>query len=513
MQSKTSNINWQEGWDHIASQLSNFTGTFIGDSFGKISRSIQDLETTMNETWSGNQSGDSALGGYVAETRHSGSFNINATIKGSEFRTHVGVDERHDIASPDIIGSWGEDFGLKYMKDAQSSANAQAKSFFQRYCEYKSNNPDLSIEDYMKLKNFPEDTPLMDSIYGGQTRIIPADQLEAAKEYLRWKIAKEAMTRPEQVQRYQETLDNLQSVVMAPDGTQSVELTKEQSQKLARLAREGKYRAYSDQFCSDDILKWNDYVGRSLEAGATAATITFTMKMAPVIWKMITEMVDRGEIDPKKLKQGGLEALPATAESFIRGGVAAMFTLAYETGKLGDIFKHMSPEQVPTVIGALTVVAISTIKDAIALSQHEITPQEFVARTQQTIFVTSCAVGLGFAAQTLLPALPFAYFIGNVVGTVVGTITFKLIDNVFVALCVENGYTFFGLVHQDYALPEDVLKELNIDWNEVDANSVDETKIDVMDVDMNDIDQCEGDYVKMLSRGVFKVHHIGYLYR
>lgn len=512
MQSKTSNINWQEGWDHIASQLSNFTGAFLGDSCGDISHAIQELENNIN-AWQGNISPDNQLGGYVGEPKSSGSFNVNAAIKGSPFRTHVGVSERHDLASPDIISNWGENFGLKFMKDAQASANAQSKSFYQRYCEFEHANPGITVQEYLKQKNLPEDTPLFDSIYSGQTRIIPADQLEAAKEYLRWKIAKEAMTRPEQVQRYQETLDNLQSVIIAPDGTQSVELTKEQSRELARLAREGKYRSYGDQFCSDDILKWNDYVGRSLEAGATAATITFTMKMAPVIWKMITEMVDRGEIDPEKLKQGGLEALPATAESFIRGGVAAMFTLAYETGKLGDIFKHLTPKQVPTVIGALTVVVISTIKDAIALSQHKITPQEFAVRTQQTIFVTSCAVGLGFAVQALLPAFPLAYFIGNVVGTVVGTITFKLIDNVFVALCVENGYTFFGLVHQDYALPEDVLKELNIDWNEVDANSVDETKMDVMDIDMNDIDQCEGDYVKMLSRGVFKVHHVGYLYK
>lgn len=512
MPNNYSKIAWFKGWNKALSHLSDFVGSASGDSWGKISQSIQELENNMN-AWEGNLSPDDPLGGYVAESRISGTFNINAAIKNSSFHTHVGISERHDLASPDIISNWNEDFGLKFMKNAQSSANAQATSFFQRYCEYAKDNPNVSVSDYLEIKGLPDDTPIFDSIYSGQTRIIPADQLKAAKEYLKWKIAKEAENRPDQVGRYQDVLENLQSVIKAPDGTQSVELTKEQSRELARLARERKYRAYADQFCSDDILKWNDYINRGLKAGATAAVITFSIKMLPVIKKMISELIEQGEIDCDTLKASGLDAIPATTESFLRGGVAAVLTLGYETGKFGDIFKLIKPEQVPSIIGALTVVTFSIIKDAYSLATHKITPQEFMLNTQQTFFITACAVGTGIWVQTLFPLMPFAYFLGNIVGTVVGSLTFKVIDNIFVALCVENGYTFFGLVKQDYTLPEEVLKELNIDWQQVDSLSIDTTRIDECEIDCINIDECDADYIKMMSRGVFKIHHIGYLYR
>lgn len=498
----------EEGWEFV----SGYTGSFLGDSCGKISSAIQNLQDSMNE-WAGNNLGDDQLGGYVAETHTSGSFNVNAALRGSNFKTHVGIDERSTLASPDIRSNWGDDYGLKFLKDATSSAKAQAKSVFERYSEYKYMNPDASIQEYLRSNNLPEDTPLSDPIYSGQVRIIPADQLETAKEYLRWKIAKESLTRPEQVARYQETLDNLKSVIEAPDGTKSVELTKEQANELARISRKGEYRAYADNFCSEDALAWQDYLGKSLKAGATAALITFTMKMAPIVIKMITEKVEEGEIDRETLRQGGLEAIPATAESFIRGGVAALFTLAYESGKLGDIFKFVTPEQVPSVIGALTVITISAIKDAFALSQHRISPQEFIARTQQTVFITAAGVGIGLALQALMPTVPFAYFIGNMVGTIMGKLTYNLIDNLFIAICIKNGYTFFGLVDQNYTLPDEVLKELNVDWNQVDEISMDSSELDVCEYDAVNLDECETDYIRMLSRGVFKVHHIGYLYR
>jgi hypothetical protein len=36
--------------------------------------------------------------------------------------------------------------------------------------------------------------------------------------------------------------------------------------------------------------------------------------------------------------------------------------------------------------------------------------------------------------------------------------------------------------------------------------------IDEAELDSVDIDEVEGDYIKVLRRGVFKVHHVGYLY-
>ncbi len=498
--------DFQEGWNEVLEHSSNYTGSLLGDNCGRISEAIQDLEETLNKV-QGKNTPSGQLSGNMAEFWHAGTFNINAAMQNSVNQTTV--EESNGLASVDISSSWGEDFGLKYMRDAAASAKEQSISWFQKYKEFTfETGKDISFEDYCTIKKIPDTAVLNDPIYQGQVRIIPADQYNDAIEWLKNKIAKEELTRPEQVKRYKDTLELLQKVIKSPDGVESIELTKEQAIKLADLGKQGKVEAYDTHFCTE--LEWQTIVGRSLKAGATAAIITFVMKMAPEIIKIVSKMIKEGEVDADELKELGWKALPATGESFIRGFIASSLTLAYENGKFGNML-HIKPEMVPSVIGVLTVITISTIKDSILLSKGKISQQEFLVNLNRTLFVSGCAYGLGVLAQAVIP-IPFAYFIGNFVGTLIGSFSFKYIDNVFVAICVEKGYTFFNLVRQDYTLPDEVLKELGIDWANVDEIYLDETIVDDVDIDEISIDECEGDYIKVLHRGVFKVHHVGYLY-
>ena len=186
------------------------------------------------------------LKGDIFEFGESDTFNIYAALNDSKFKTVV--DRSHDFASADITSNWGDSFGLKNLRNAQASAKAQATSYFERYCEYKSTSgrTDLTFEDFLRERNIdPNDVLKYESIYNGQIRIIPKDQLEEAISYLKFKIAKEAENRPEQVARLQETLDKLETKIKAPDGTQSVEFTKEETEEIARLAKEGKFENYN----------------------------------------------------------------------------------------------------------------------------------------------------------------------------------------------------------------------------------------------------------------------------
>ena len=172
----------------------------------------------------------------------------------------------------------------------------------------------------------------------------------------------------------------------------------------------------------------------------------------------------------------------------------------------------MNPEAVPGVIGALTVIAISTIKDSVSLVLGKMAQQEFIFNLNKNVFVTGCAVGFGIALQSLIPALPFAYFIGNAVGTLVGSFAFNGIDNLFISLCIRKGYTFWGIVKQDYSLPDEVITELGIDWTKVDELYSDEVSVDETAIEAVDLDETELDYIHMLRRGVYKVHCIGFSY-
>lgn len=501
--------DFQEGWDVAREHAADYTGSMLGDNCGKISDAIQNLEDTLNK-FNGYKTPIGQLSGNMAEHSHAGTHNINAAIQNSPYKATV--LESHEFASADIITNTGDEYGLKYLRNASASVNEQSMSYFERYCKYKAatQQPDLKFEDFLQKRGIsPDDVLEHDPIYQGQARIIPSDQYEEAVRFLREKIAKLKLTRPELVAKYQDTLDNLQTVIKSPDGVTSVALTKEQAKELAKLAKEGKVKIYDTKFCNE--LRMQEILGRSLKAGMTAALITFVLKMTPEILKIISGMVKDGVVDAEELKKAGLKALPATGDSFLRGFIASSLTLAYETGKLGNLLK-IKPEMVPSVIGALTVIVISTIEDSIKLANGKITKEEFILNLNRSVFVSGCAIGAGALLQSLLPAIPFAYFIGNMVGTLIGAFGFKLIDNAFVSLCVNHGYTFFCLVKQDYTLPEEVLKELGVDWMQVDEVYLDSATMDEVEIDSVDIDEVEGDYIKVLKRGVIKVHHVGYLY-
>ena len=105
---------FSEGWLEATDRLSEFIGSFTGDRCGTISRSIQVLQDDINQ-FEGFKTGNGQLSGNVAEFWHADTHNINAVLKGSDFRAIV--LESHDLASADLSSNWGEKFGLKYLKD------------------------------------------------------------------------------------------------------------------------------------------------------------------------------------------------------------------------------------------------------------------------------------------------------------------------------------------------------------------------------------------------------------
>lgn len=71
---------------------------------------------------------------------------------------------------------------------------------------------------------------LFESLYKGQSRIIPADQLDASKQYLEGQINKlpplgSGDLTDAQIKAYQETMESLSDRLHSPDGVQSKPLT------------------------------------------------------------------------------------------------------------------------------------------------------------------------------------------------------------------------------------------------------------------------------------------------
>lgn len=63
----------------------------------------------------------------------------------------------------------------------------------------------------------------------------------------------------------------------------------------------------------------------------------------------------------------------------------------------------------------------------------------------------------------MITICPFAYLLGNFVGSFVGSFAYIAVDKAFISFAVYSGWTFFGVVKQNYILPDNVIEELGID--------------------------------------------------
>lgn len=434
-------------------------GSYRAESYvGRISDACKELEDNINK-FKGFETGIKQLKGDIQEFRSSGTFNINAALNESEYQTVV--DRSHGYASADITTNWGEEYGLKALYNGTVSAKAQSISQFQRFMEYRaiSGRTDLTFENFLIEKGLdPEKVLASDPIYSGQMRLIPSDQLEEAIAFLKKQIANKSITNPDEVRRYQETLDKLTARITAPDGTQSAEATTQELLDIAEKAKRGEYDAAEDGFSTEQLVKIEHILNQGIKAGLTAATITLVLKTAPEIYKCLDELLSNGSVDEEQLKELGFAALDGSTEGFIRGFVSATVTTSCSAGLWGEALKTVSPE----VVGAMTVIIMNTLKDSFLLAKGTLTKDEFTYNLQRNIFVTACGLGGGAVLQACLPMIPFAYLLGNFVGSMVGSFAFVAYDKAVLSYCVSSGSTFFGLVNQDYTLPDEVLREVGV---------------------------------------------------
>lgn len=483
--------SYKEGYDAFIRCSGGTYGANTGQQYvGAVSEACQLFEDSIN-AFKGNAKQTKILKGDIAEFLHGETFNINAILKHSKYK--VDVNRVTDFASPDISSNWEKVFGLKYCRDAQSTAKAQAQSTIeynlQHGTSHEANNPYASI-------------------YQGQTRIVPAEQLKGIKDYLRDKIAKEELIRPEQVERYKETLERLSTKIKAPDGTESVEWTTEDAALIAELAKKGEFDAAEWGYSTEQLIKLEHIRNEGLQAGITAATISLVLKIAPEIWKCISQLADNGYIDEEQLRATGFAAISGATTGFCNGFIAASITTACKSGALGASLKSANPN----VIAALTTIVTQTMYDSFLVVKGDLTQQELAWNLSRNIVVTGIGVGMGCLTQALLPAIPFAYMLGNFVGTFIGSFAYTATDNAIMSFCIDTGYTFFGLVEQDYTLPQEVLDELGVECFEYEKYYTEQMKYDTFTFDEFKPDFYDADFISILRRGVIGVHKIGYYY-
>ncbi len=450
---------FKEGYEFSAKSIGSGWGAIAGDRYVRdVNSAIDKLINDIN-SFEGFKTKSSMLQGDIAEFWHAGTFNIDAALKGNNSRAYV--DRSHDFASPDISTNFGDSYGLKYYHDGAASAKAQAKSIFERYKEYTAKGGKDSLDKFLEDRGYTDiESILNDPIYSGQKRLIPRDQLEEATEWLKKKIEKEKVNRPEQVKRYQETLDLLEDRIRDAKGTESIPLSREDAQKLADLAKQGKATAKKLGLTTEQLITYEYILQQALKAGTTAATISIVMKVAPEIMRAISYLIQNGEVEEDKFKTIGFAALSGGANGFISGSASAGITAACKAGFLGEAAKSIRTDVIATAV----VIAMDAMKNAFNVSCGKKNSREMADDLVRETFIASVSMVSGGVVQALLPALPaLGFMLGNFVGSVAGGMMFTKGYNFALSFCANTGFTMFGLVRQDYVLPDDVMQQIGID--------------------------------------------------
>ena len=507
----------KKGWEFTAQNMGVSHSVLKADAYvGRVDDAIKQLEKDINAK-QGTAEKVGSLKGFIAEYFHADTFNIDAALKDSASRAKIEKSNAH--ASVDVSTNFGKDYSMKYYRNADESAKQQAKNVIQAYHDYLRNprttKAPMTFEEYIKKYGYSDDmNDLLLSVYRNQYRVIPSDQLKEAQKKLRdWIATESKKTTPNReavLRNYEETLEKLRDRIEDGKGVASTPLTKEESEVIAALAKEGLFKAEDFGFSLEDLITKEYIMQQALKAGYTSAVITLVFQLAPEIYKAIDYLIKTGEIDVEQLKNIGKKGLSAGAESFIKGSISSSLTIACEAGKLGASFKNLQPQ----TIGAVTLIALDSVKYSIFVAAGKMSAQEMGSQLTKEVIISSASIVGGNIAQSLLPQLPvLGYMLGSFVGSVVATVTLNIGEKYLISFCIDTGFTCFGLVTQDYTLPQEVLDEMGINTIPLKRTEVKRSEIKRVEIARTEVKriQLETIDIRILERGLIGVNKIGYV--
>ena len=482
-----------------------------------VRKDIQDTLNILNTDVKGSKKRIGNLQGDMAEYFFARIFNLKARASGSPYRAEVlrstklgSVDViiyKTDGAGNAIPGS-ARTYSLKYYKSGKGAAAQQARTFGGEYKAALSRkmkkDPTITAENYtfddflkernLDNKGISEETLL----YGDQTRLIPKAKITSARKYLNDLLKKE--TDPERRQNIQTVLDLLTDAMNSPDGkVGDIKLTRSKSEEIAKAAKKGKLDLDKLGLDVDDIL---------------------TNK---IIWE---KSLTKGIVDVESLDLTG--GLNDAGSSFIVGTLTSALTFHASRETL---LSSVTPEMISFMVMMCYTSIVTTIKGyRDNLSGSEIASQ----LVQNTYVLTWTYVGasligpqiasgigniigqtVGMIGNSVLPVV--STMLGTLIGAIIGGLSYKWLNDLGVSLCVEKGYTFFGLVKQDYTIPEPLHKFLISDRinlrKEAISDSIGLDSIKLEAISEQPIGFGERILKLMLQRQVVDVNKIAYVVR
>lgn len=298
---------------------------------------------------------------------------------------------------------------------------------------------------------------------------------------------------------YAETESKLTDTIENGEGVSSKSASRKELEDIARESKDQKFNAEEHGVSADSAIKTEYMLKQALKAGYTTAAITVAFQLAPEIDKAIDFLIKHGEIDIQQIKRMGTKGISAGAEGFLRGSISSSLLIMCEKGVLGDAFKGINP----TILGTVVALVMQTVKNSVLVAAGKMSTQQMGAAFVDTVVVSGgyllgAHIG-GIIGQALSFELPV---VGYLLGSLIGT-----------SFCVDTGFTCFGLVEQNYELPDEVLHELGVETIPIPRTKIERIDIPRVQTPAANISWSEYETIDItvLRRGVIGVNKIGYV--
>jgi len=480
MQSKT---DMQQGWEFAASIMGADIAACMGREYvSAVEAAIKQLEDNINNHQY-RRLGIEQLQGYMLEEWEAGTFNVDAIAADSADRASVLHSTLKD--SVDIQLDSGEAYSAKSYITANKTVKAQAK--------FSPESGQASYHD--------------------QGRLVPADQLSDAKMTAHREALRNQPIRSEISDAYAETESKLTDTIKNDEGVSSKSASRKELENLAHESKEQKFRAEDHGITADSAINTEYLLKHAVKAGYTTAAITVAFQLAPEVYKAIDFLIKHGEIDIQQVKQMGTKGISSSAEGFLRGSVSSSLLIMCEKGMLGEAFKDINP----TVLGTVVALVMQTVKNSILVAAGKMSTQQMGADFVDALVISGgyllgAHIG-GIIGQAFSFELPV---VGYLLGSLIGT-SFCVIYNIgkkkLISFCMDTGFTCFGLVEQNYELPDEVLHELgvktiSIPWTQIERIDIPRTQTSNTNISKSEYETID---ITVLRRGVIGVNKIGYV--
>lgn len=473
----------EKGWEFSSGILGADIAANMGSDYvSRVEEAIRQLEANINNHEYRNL-GIKQLQGYMLEEWAAGTFNVDAVAADSADRAAV----QHSLGkdSVDIKLESGKEISAKSYATAEQTAKAQARV-----------NVDTG-----------------EAGYKGMDRLVPSDKLDAAKAEAHRQALRNEPIRKNVSDAYAETEHKLTDTVKNDEGISSRSASRKDLDKIAKESKDQKFKAEDHGITADSAISTEYMLKQALKAGYTTAAITVAFQLAPEIYKAIDYLIKNGELDVRQIARIGEKGISAGAEGFLRGSVSSALLIMCEKGALGEAFKAISP----TLLGTAVALVMQTVKNSILVAAGKMTAQQMGAAFVDGVVISGgyllgAHIG-GIIGQTIGFELPV---VGYLLGSLIGT-SFCVVYNIgkkkLISFCVDTGFTCFGLVEQNYELPDKVLHEMGVETIPVPRARVQTANIERAQIPTAAVNTTEYETVNMtvLRRGVIGVNKVGYV--